>query len=140
MKLGWNQPISLFTFATFTLSQYGPLNLRSFFVKRWAGPSKASFSYSVVGRTALFRGLRFFLISTTSKTQHIFNFHSLRHCTVERTKRRRKNKRKGMVECEKDAEENNEKKERKWRNVEREKEENKKIKGKERSTWLCLSL
>ena len=74
MKLGRNQPISFFTFAASTLSQYGPLNLRPFFVRRWVGSSKASFFYSNVGRTALFGGLHFFLISTTSNKHASYIF------------------------------------------------------------------
>ena len=50
MELGRNQPISFFTLAISTLSQYGPLNLRLFFIRRWAEPhylgACASFLFS----------------------------------------------------------------------------------------------
>ena len=79
MKLDWNRPVIFFTFAISTLSQYELSNLRLFFVKRWAGSVKTSFFYSDVGQTALFGGLYFFVISTTSIYIQEFDMQSKRH-------------------------------------------------------------
>ena len=56
-----------FTFVTSTLSHYGLLKLSLFSIRRWAEPSETFFFCSYVGRARSFRGLQFFLISTTSK-------------------------------------------------------------------------